>query len=176
MSGAFVAIGVLAALAALIGLAGYSMLRRGWQRLVNGPVRAIYLDRGHGTRVLVSTRYGIRAKPDMIEVAGDGALVEIEKKDRSGTRVYPSDRAQVVASVLAARESGFDVRRAYVEFRGGRRVAVPLKGDDEQLAETISVPLRLAREVARGSEPPANPSPPKCCTCAVRRGCRYSAA
>lgn len=143
------------------------------------PGESVYLDRGYSTKVLVSTQFGIRAKPDNIEASNnpgiDQSLVLVELKDRLKPTVYPSDEAQIIASVLAARESGFDVQRAMLEVRGGKRVEVPLNDSSLRLAKRIDKPLKAARLVALGKRPDALPTKQKCRSCGFRDQCKYRA-
>lgn len=139
------------------------------------PGESVYLDRGFKSRVLTSHLYGIRAKPDNIETGSDEGLVLVEFKNRSRAYVYPSDEAQVIASVLAARESGYDVKRAMLEVRGGKRIEVPLNDNAQRLAKRIEKPLEAARQVALGQVPQALPARKKCGTCGFRHQCDYKA-
>lgn len=149
------------------------------QRLFTDKTAAgesVYLDRGHATRVLESRTHGIRCKPDSIEAMSDGELVLVELKDRAFPRLYPSDEAQIIASVIAARESGFYIRRAMLEVRSGKRLEVPVSDYEGRLLKRIATPLETARTVARGAVPEALPSPGKCRFCGFRHLCSFSAS
>ena len=136
---------------------------------------SVYLDRGFKTKVLVSRRYGIRAKPDNIETGSGDGLVLVELKNRARVVAYPSDRAQIIASVIAARESGYDVRAAMLEVRNGKRIKVKLSDDTAKLASMIKQPLEAARTVARRGTPKALPAKGKCATCGYRKQCPFKA-
>jgi len=139
------------------------------------PGDSVYLDHGRSTKVLVSRLHNIRAKPDNIEVDTLPGYTLIEFKDRETPRVYPSDRAQIIASVIAARESGYDIKRAMLEVRGGQRVEIFLGDDTDGLVDMIREPLAAARLVAQGQVPKALPSKNKCRSCGFRNQCQYKA-
>ncbi len=135
--------------------------------------KSVYMDRGYATRVLESRTHGIRCKPDSIEAMSDGELALIELKNRAYPRLYPSDEAQIIASVIAARESGFDIRRAMLEVCSGQRLEVPVSDDEGRLLECIAAPLEAARVVARGEVPKALPSRSKCRSCGFLNQCEF---
>jgi len=61
--------------------------------------------------------------------------------------VYPSDVSQVLASVLAARAEGYNIREAVVVTGNGKEKNIKL-GRDEDIAKRIELPLASARLVA----------------------------
>ena len=156
-------------------LVGWFVISCPYFRRRQATGESVYLDRGFKTKVLVSKRYGIRAKPDNIETGTGDGLVLIELKNRARAVAYPSDRAQIIASVIAARESGYDVRSAMLEVRNGKRINVKLSDDTATLASMIEKPLEAARTVAQGGAPKAIPAKGKCATCGFRKQCQFKA-
>lgn len=157
------------ALAALVLAVIVVVLARG---LARAP-RAAYLDEGPASAVFASARYRIRAKPDLIERAPDGSAVLVERKSRV-RGLYPSDRAQIVATALAVRAHGIPLAGARLECGGEAPHRLALAADDATLARTISRPLAEARLVAAGGVPAATPSSGKCRACAYARTCPHA--
>ena len=159
--------GVAALLALLVVL-----LVAALRRLSSDARRApLYLDDGPASATFVSRRYRLRARPDLLERDGDTVtLVELKSRARG---VHPSDRAQVVATALAVRAAGHDVRRARIETREGAPVAVDLDASDEALFERIRPIVRMARLAVAGTPPAPTPSAGKCRACGYRANCPH---
>ena len=143
------------------------------------PRDPAYLDLGVGSRVFESRCHGIRAKPDKLERVDDGgrlrdAVEIVEYKSRARARLHPSDTAQIVATALAVRASGFDVRRARLET-GGTAIPIDLDASDEALYARIRPAAEAARLVAAGGVPTATPAVAKCRGCGWRERCPHAA-
>ena len=168
-TGALVAAAVGAVLLVLLAVA---LARR------PSPRAPVYLDLGTGSRVFESRRHGIRAKPDKLEHVDGGrrrhGTVElVEYKSRPRARLYPSDTAQIIATALAVREAGLDVRRARLETGGGA-IPIDLDVSDEALHERIRPAVEAARLVAAGGMPTAAPAAAKCRGCGWRERCPHA--
>lgn len=133
----------------------------------------LYLDDVPDGHVFVSERFRIRARPDKLEGEPDDVtLVELKSRSRG---VHASDRAQVVATALAVRADGFDVRRARLETRDGDPVTLDLDAPDDALFARIRPAVAAARLAVRGIEPAPSASPGKCRACGYRTRCPYRA-
>ena len=131
-----------------------------------------YLDTARST-ILQSDTYRIRAKPDKLVAIGNDQYAYTEYKHRAGG-LYPSDRVQMIATTLAARESGFDIRQGYLETSTGKRFNVRLSQDSPVLFAQIAQTVNQAALAVSGEEPVATPSQAKCRSCTYRAHCPFS--
>ena len=129
---------------------------------------------GSRRRAFVNTRYRVRARPDKLIERPHGRSSFSEYKDRR-SGIYPSDRAQIIATALACRGAGVDVREAFLQTRT-RRFRVDIDMSTEELARRIDQPLTDARRAILGIPPSPLPTKPKCDACSVRSRCAYRAS
>lgn len=140
------------------------------ERKFNDSTITIYKDHGQYTKPLKDNVNLIKAKPDWIlKTKGTNTLFEYKSRAR---RVYDSDIAQTIASVLAARGAGFRIDKAVIQTANSEH---PLRlGDDASLLKRIHEPLETARLVARGGVPKANPINYKCRSCGFKTKCEFA--
>jgi len=131
-----------------------------------GRRRVSYIDGGR-SKVFYSSKYGISAKPDLIQ---DKNTI-VEKKSRT-KGVYKSDVAQLVASALAVR-SEYAIKIGFIVTKTDK-VEVDLSGSDSDLFDMISSEYSNARLILSGKTPPASPSKAKCGSCQFRKECNHS--
>jgi len=138
------------------------------------PSNIVYLDTTR-SKVFESQVYKIKAKPDELSYEVENELSMTEYKSRE-SGVYPSDRAQMIATAIAVRESGHDVSVGYLQTGNGKRHKVNLSGSTEQLYSKIALHAKNARLASKGIEPEATPFKFKCNSCAYRTQCPHSVA
>src|SRR5262249_27173581 len=119
-----------------------------------------------------STAEGIIAKTDLIEIE-DGQVTPIDYKrgaapddDRAPLGVWPPDRVQLGAQMLALRTNGYRCDSGVVYYAGSKtRVGVAF---DESLANDVRQAVRDARQVKRlPIAPPPLIASPKCPRCSL---------
>lgn len=128
---------------------------------------------GGRRRTFVNALYRVRARPDKLIKRPRGKSSLTEYKDRE-IGIYPSDRAQIIATALACRGAGVDVREAVLQTRT-IRVRVDVEMSDDELARRIERPLTDARLAVLGVPPSPLPTKPKCRSCSVRHRCAHRA-
>lgn len=115
---------------------------------------------------------GLVAKADLVEVEGE-TVVPVDYKrgsapdpDRTPGGVWPADRVQVAAQVLALRSGGYRSPRGVVYYSASRqRVAVPVgDAEESEVRAAVAEARRLQRE--RIPPPPLVDSP-KCPRCSL---------
>lgn len=129
-------------------------------------------DRLHARSVTVSApEEGIIAKTDLIEVE-DGAVVPVDYKrgsapgDRAPCGVWPADRVQIGAQVLALRASGYRCDRGVIYYAASK-TRVPVEAT-EDLVLAVREAVRDARRIAAAAEmPPPLVASPKCPRCSL---------
>jgi len=159
---------LVVAIALLLGLIAFKLLFRSGSE----EEAVVYLDNGKH-KTLVSDIYRIRVKPDKLSKNKSDSITLTEYKSRP-KKIYPSDRAQIIAGTLAARESGYDVRKGLLETGGGHQYRVSLSKESEQLFEQIRPAVESARLVKAGGVPMATPAIPKCRGCPYKAQCRFA--
>ena len=130
-------------------------------------------ERLHARSVTVtSEREGIVAKADLIE-SGGGAVAPVDYKRgeapdaaRVPGGVWPADRVQIAAQMLALRDSGYACDQGVVYYAASKtRVTVPW--DDDRAAE-VRAAVTEARRLARAHVmPPPLMASPKCPRCSL---------
>ena len=119
---------------------------------------------------LTSETLGITAKIDVVEGGSDGSVIPIEYKRGAipnlPERAYLPERVQLCAQVLLLREHGYHCEHGEIYFaKSKRRVVIAITDD---LVRHTRWAVRVAQEVAAGSEPPPPlDDSPKCQGCSL---------
>jgi len=138
------------------------------------PSHVVYLDTGR-SHSFVSAVYRIKAKPDELSYQAPDILSLTEYKSRE-KGIYPSDKAQMIATAIAVKESGHDIDVGYLQTGNGEKHRVELSGSTESLFSQIAVHANNARMAVSGIEPIATPVKFKCNSCPYRTKCPHSVA
>lgn len=134
--------------------------------------RLVYKDDGKASATFINKHFGISAKPDFIFLTEAGNYRLIEYKSRKG-RVYESDIAQTIASVIAAR-SKYPISEAEVHT-DTQTFKVKLHTDNKRLFEVISKHHALTVKIKRGIKVnECNPSQYKCRSCSMKKHCELN--
>jgi CRISPR/Cas system-associated exonuclease Cas4 (RecB family) len=139
----------------------------------NNKTKLHYIDSGTSSRIFHSKEYRISSKPDTIESDQNGNYITREYKSRV-KNIYHSDRQQVIASAIALREEGFDVRRAIIQTRDGTKHPISLDQPTAILYKSISDVVNETRKAVTGVAPQALPSVTKCRHCSFHASCPHS--
>ncbi len=118
---------------------------------------------------LSSERLGITAKIDLVE--GEGSLVtpvdyKKGKRPHVAAGAYAPERVQVCAQGLLLREHGFSCDGGVLYFHGSRE-RVPVRFDDELIAETLAGIQGLRQLAVSSQTPPPLADSPKCARCSL---------
>ena len=133
------------------------------------PGSLLYADHGRNSKLFVSNRFNVSAKPDFIFRLPDGDNAIVEYKDRA-YRVYESDIVQVRVSALAVRDS-MPLTKAFVVTKGGRQEVFLPKSDNE-LHDLVSGYIEMARQVkSKKLVCVFNSTPARCTSCSVKHDC-----
>lgn len=125
---------------------------------------------------IASTSLGVVAKADVIEADG-GAVIPVDYKrgaapdpEKVPGGVWPADRVQVAAQVLALRSEGYSCPAGAVYYAASKtRVAVPV-GDAEEAEVRFAVSEARRLQTQRLPPPPLVDSP-KCPRCSLAPIC-----
>lgn len=130
--------------------------------------KLIYVDEGKSSKVFLSHKYKICAKPDFIYKTGLSYTL-VERK--SGYREpESSDVAQIIAAVIATRSS-YRVTRAILSTKKGV-YNIDVSGSSAQLFKKIKKHHELTQLIYKGVYVGEHcASPKKCKTCATRNAC-----
>lgn len=138
------------------------------------PDNVQYLDTG-AAPTLESSEFKIKARPDKLHTQEDNKVCCTEFKHRK-TGIYPSDRAQLIATAIAARGAGFDVRVGKLETSSGESYTVDLSANTAVLYAKIESSVNSVRLVQSGDKPVGKPTRSKCAMCSYKNECPFSAA
>lgn len=130
----------------------------------------VFADQGRKSKSFVSTKYGLRAKPDFLIKLKDNRIAVVEYKNRSNDRIYLSDVVQVKSSVLAAR-AAYPVEVAFIKTKN-KLQKVSIKQDSDELYREVERYVKQARSVSAGDvllEYTTNIN--QCKSCSVRSRC-----
>lgn len=110
--------------------------------------RVVYADKGKSSRVFISKRYGVKAKPDFIIKDRGGRYTLIEYKSRSSGLLFESDIVQVKASVIAARTI-YNIRKAVV-ISGTTKHDIDVDRSSVSINKEIATHIENARQSEMG--------------------------
>ena len=167
---------LLAFLAGLVGLLVF-LYGRNQRRRLNLPDGAlVYEDLRGGAAVsktLISKRYGIAGKPDLLIDTGDGMVpVELKHSGRAprGTQPHDSHRAQLLVYCLLVEEN-FRVRVPYgiVRYQGDQDSVVSFDDYNRRWIFDVIEEVRAARE--GGNQHRSHNQPARCVGCGCRGHC-----
>lgn len=167
----WLAIGLAAAGVLLLGAAGYGAWFRS-RRSSYGRIESVDLP-SERAPLLRSERWRLSGRPDEIRVLPDGTRVPVEIKSRPGYRHGPpaSHRAQVAAYCLLLEEStGRPPPYGILRYGDGSEYRIPWGAPARSALHSVR------REMARGYDGRASPSPGKCRGCTFRGSCDRSQA
>jgi CRISPR-associated exonuclease Cas4 len=134
--------------------------------------KLVYVDKGKRSATFLNKQYGIAAKGgDFIYLTEHGKYKLIEYKSRKG-KVYQSDEAQTIASVLAAR-SRYPIVEAVI-FTESTSKNLNVSGCDEVLYNKIKDAHLLTQQIKNGKPVhTTNAFEYKCRSCSMRKFCNY---
>lgn len=134
----------------------------------------VYTDSGEKSRVFVSKKWGIKAKPDFVIRLRRGGYALVEFKTRASGRLFPSDVAQVKATVLALRGE-FHVTEAYV-LAGTARHKIDVSKSSWRIYKEIRTEVEQAKRAESGELILVYPATTASCkNCSQRQGCENPA-
>lgn len=135
--------------------------------------KTIYVDHGKKSRVFRSKRHRIAAKPDRI-VQGKNGLVEPHEFKSRKFGLFSRDITQIKTTVIALRDSGYNVDTAVLEVGSGKQYRIDIEPTDEIMKSDTGDAIRVVRSIKRGETPKATPSLKSCRGCSYRAQCVYS--
>lgn len=132
--------------------------------------KLLYIDK-RSMKSFISREHGIVAKPDFIVRSSSGdAVVEYKSRYRG---IYPSDRVQTIASVIAARSTYPGITKAYVINASGEHAEIDCNKATEELYEQIKEHAAMARR-AKYDNKAHFIRGPRCRSCSVKPLCKYA--
>jgi CRISP-associated protein Cas1 len=118
---------------------------------------------------LTSTKLGVSAKIDIVEVDNEGRVTPVDYKkgapDKQG-RAWPADEIQSVLQALLLQEAGYRVDKAEIWYAETRRRVV-LAVNDSRLDETRDLLRQLWQIAASDTAPAPLDDSPKCPRCSL---------
>jgi hypothetical protein len=135
--------------------------------------KLIYMDKGRKSPSFVDREFNIAAKPDFIyQLKNKNSYALVEYKSRNG-KVYPSDIAQLKASVLAAR-SRYYITNAYACTESVID-EINVNKSNKYLFEDIRSAYELTVDIVEGKTVNVcYKSKYKCPTCSMNKHCKFS--
>lgn len=131
--------------------------------------KLVYADKGRKSRSFVNKIFGLSAKPDFIYKTDSDEFTLVEYKGRN-KQVYPSDIAQTIASVIAARTK-YNIQKAYVHTDTFRK-EVFVNKPDHVLYEEIESLVEMTRQIElKQKVTKCFPQYIKCKTCSMSTRC-----
>lgn len=131
--------------------------------------KLVYADNGRKSRSFINKIFGLSAKPDFIYQTTPDAYTLIEYKGRN-KKVYPSDIAQTIASVIAARTK-FNIQKAFVHTDTFKK-EVDVNKPDHVLYEEIRELVEMTRQIQNKQKvTKCFPHYWKCKTCSMAARC-----
>jgi len=129
----------------------------------------VYADCGRKSRSFTNKIFGLSAKPDFIYKTSSDEFTLVEYKGRT-KQVYPSDIAQTIASVIAARTK-YNIQKAFVHTDTFRK-EIDVNKPDHVLYEEIESLVDMTRQIQNKQEvTKCFPQHVKCQTCSMSTHC-----
>ena len=131
--------------------------------------KLVYADSGRKSRSFINKIFGLSAKPDFIYETSSNEYTLVEYKGRN-KHVYPSDIAQTIASVIAARTK-YNIQKAFVQTDTFRK-EINVNKPDHVLYEEIESLVDMTRQIQNKQEvTTCFPQHVKCKTCSMANRC-----